>query len=267
MGCARDTGTWGTRGVRLAGTTLGVVLVLAGCAPAAGDGGSRDAAGAAGATSSASAEPRPSESYAAPEDWIEPERWVALPRGQRTDDYGSEVGFPHTTEGAVAMLAAANTSAIEGSTSNKDEQLRLYYSYIGKPDQSEAAAERVELGAIDNGKVIAREMGLKPGAPMPPGAYMRSHVIGFQFIRRSAEEVTVWLLAREVQKSGEMAQEEGSYTRTLLGAQWQGDDWKLSVLATRHAQDATDGKPRPKMAAPGDAAFNAAGWTAIREAS
>ncbi|WP_106431470.1 hypothetical protein OG582_39105 (plasmid) [Streptomyces anulatus] len=267
MGRMKSTGTWSAKGVRCAATVLAAVLALPGCAQPGGDGGDRDTSDKAGSSAAASANPKPSESYAAPEDWTEPERWAALPRGKRTDEHGSEVGFPHTPEGAVAALAAANTSTIEGSTDNKDEQLRLYYSYISKADQSEAAAERVELGSIENGKTIAREMGLKPSAPMPPGAYMRTHSIGFQFIGKSADEVTVWLLAREVQKAGETAREKGSYTRTLLGAKWEGDDWKLSVLATRHAQDATNGKPRPKMVAPGDAEFNSAGWTAIREAS
>ncbi|MGA5425166.1 hypothetical protein ACPCKX_33720, partial [Streptomyces lavendulocolor] len=83
----------------------------------------------------------PLPSYADPQDWTEPERWVALPRGQRTDAGGSEVGFPHTVEGAVAMLKAANTTVIEGDRSNVDEQLRIYRSYVGKVDQSASNAE------------------------------------------------------------------------------------------------------------------------------
>lgn len=165
------------------------------------------------------------------------------------------------------MMAAANMTAIEGATTNDDEQLRLYYSYIGRPDQSEAAAERVEQGAITNGKSIWRSMGLKPGAPCRLGAYMRTHVVGFQFIKKSPDEVTAWVLGMETQKAGETQEEKVSYTRTLLGAQWQDGDWKLAVEATRHAQDDTQGKPEPEMVAVGDAAFNSAGWTAIREAS
>ncbi|MGX1952575.1 hypothetical protein ACWIGY_19990 [Streptomyces anulatus] len=75
----------------------------------------------------ASADPKPSESYAAPEGWTEPERWAALPRGKRTDEHGSEVDFPHANEGAVAVLAAAETATIEDSTDDEDEQLRLWY--------------------------------------------------------------------------------------------------------------------------------------------
>ncbi|MET9206798.1 hypothetical protein ABZW38_16820 [Streptomyces bacillaris] len=262
----RTRSTWSTKGVWFAGAALAAVLALTGYALFGGDDGG-DAQGKAGSSSSASATPGPTESYAAPEDWTEPQRWAALPRGERTDERGSPVGFPQTAEGAVAMMAAANSSVIEGTRTNEDEQLRLYHSYIGKPDQSEAAEERVEQGAISNGEAIWRSMGLKPGDPLPAGAYMRTHVVGFQFIKRSPTEVTAWVLSMETQKAGEMEEEKVSYTRTLLGAQWQDGDWKLSVRATRHAQDDTQGKPEPEMVAVGDAAFNSAGWTAIREAS
>ncbi len=263
----RTRGTWNTKGVWFAGAALAVVLALTGYVAFGGDDGGTDTPGKGGPSASASGSPSPSATYAAPEDWTEPERWAALPRGKRTDERGSEVGFPHTAEGAVAMMAAANTTAVEGNTSNVDEQLRLYYAYIGQAEQSSDAAERVELNAIDSDKAIARSMGFKPGQPLPPGAYVRSNVVGFKIIKKSADEVSVWLLSRVVQKAGEMAKEKGSYSRTLLGARWQGEDWKLSVPATRRAQEASQGQSEPKMAAPGDDEFNAAGWTAIREAS
>ncbi|MGW6588387.1 hypothetical protein [Streptomyces globisporus] len=261
----RTRSAWKGKSVWFAGAALAAVLALTGYAIFSGDGGGGDAPGKAGSSSSAAADPKPS--YEQPEDWTDPQRWAALPRGKRTDERGSEVEFPHTTEGAVAALAAANSSVIEDTTSNVDEQLRLYYSYVAKEDQSEAAAERVELGSIDNGKAISREMGLKPGAPMPPGAYMRSHVVGFKVIKASPDQVSVWLLSRVTQKAGETAEEKGSYTRLLLGAKWEGTDWKLSVDASKAAQQDAAGETEPKMVAPGDAAFNAAGWTAIREAS
>ncbi|MGW4254033.1 hypothetical protein [Streptomyces californicus] len=258
------------RGVWFVGAALAAVLALTGCATVNGGGGGDRGGGAvpgkAGSPSSASADPEPS-GYAQPEDWTDPQRWAALPRGKRTDERGSEVEFPHTTEGAVAALAAANTSVIEGNRSNVDEQLRLYHSYVAKEDQSEAAAERVELGSIDNGKAISREMGLKPGAPMPSGAYMRSHVVGFKVVKASPGQVTMWLLSRVTQKAGETVAEKGSYTRLIIGTKWDGTDWKLSVSASRQAQQDVQGQTEPKMVAPGDAEFNAVGWTAIREAS
>ncbi|MGW6319058.1 hypothetical protein ACWFRU_42305, partial [Streptomyces sp. NPDC055099] len=167
----RTRSAWKGKSVWFAGAALAAVLALTGYAIFSGDGDGGDAPGKAGSSSSAAADPKPS--YEQPEDWTDPQRWAALPRGKRTDERGSEVEFPHTTEGAVAALAASSNNTVEGSTSHVDEQLRLYYSYVAKEDQSEAAAERVELGSIDNGKVISRDMGLKPGAPMPSGAYVR----------------------------------------------------------------------------------------------
>ncbi|MET7505171.1 hypothetical protein [Streptomyces microflavus] len=45
------------------------------------------------------------------------------------------------------------------------------------------------------------------------------------------------------QKAGEMNAEKGSYSRILFGAQWEGDDWKLSVSASRQAQSEQLGLP------------------------
>ncbi|MEU2237268.1 hypothetical protein [Streptomyces vietnamensis] len=105
------------------------------------------------------------------------------------------------------------------------------------------------------------------GEPLPPGAYVRTHVVGYQVIHESGDEVGVWLLSRVVQKNGEMAKESGGYTRTLMGATWQDGDWKMTGRAILHAVKAVEGKPKPAMVASGDAEFNEAGWTAIREAS
>ncbi|MFD3484971.1 hypothetical protein [Streptomyces sp. NPDC058665] len=265
----RTRGTWNTKGAWLAGTALAAVLALTGYVAFSGDDDGKDTPGSAGSSAGASTPPAadPGPTYAAPEDWTEPERWVALPRGKRTDESGSEVGFPRTTEGAVAMAAASNSTAIEGGSTAVDEQLRIYYSYLSAADQSSEAAEKVELRALQTDKTLARQMGVSPGGPLPSGAYVRSAVVGYQIIEESGSEVTVWLLSRVTQKNGESAKESGSYTRTLAGAQWTGGDWKVTGAATQQALRDTEGKARPEMGAPGDAAFNAAGWTAIREAS
>ncbi len=89
MGRMKGTGAWSGKGVRYAIAVLATVLALPGCAQAGGDGGDGDSPGKAESSASASTEPKPSESYAAPEDWTEPERWAALPRGKRTDKHGS----------------------------------------------------------------------------------------------------------------------------------------------------------------------------------
>ncbi|WP_405438509.1 hypothetical protein OG373_13850 [Streptomyces avidinii] len=266
---SRTRGTWNTKGVWAAGAALAAVLVLTAYSLLAGGDGGADAPAKSGASASpgASGAASPAPTYAAPADWTEPERWTALPRGQRTDDRGSQVGFPRTVEGAAAMAAAANSTRIEGEQSTTDEQLRIYHSYAGKADKSAQAAERVELEAGQTDKTLAQEMGVSSGQPLPSGAYVRGHVVGYKVIKKSADEVSVWLLGRVVQKNGETQKEESSYTRTLLGVQWQDGDWKLTADAIRRAQQDIAGEAQPPMVAPGDAEFNAGGWTAIREAS
>ncbi|GGO98300.1 hypothetical protein [Wenjunlia tyrosinilytica] len=265
----RTRGTWNTKGVWFAGAALAAVLALTGYAAFGGDDGGTDTPGKGGSSASASASPSsgPSATYAPPEDWTEPDQWAALPRGKRTDSKGSTVGFPEGTEGAVAMMVAANTTAIEGEKSNVDEQLRIYHSYIGKADQSSENAEQIELNAVQSDKAFAKQMGVSPGQPLPSGAYVRSTVVGFKVIKKSDTEVSAWLLCRVVQKAGEMKKESGSYTRTLAGAQWEDGDWKLTGAATKGAQQDVQGQTQPKMAAPGDPDFNGSGWTAIRQAS
>ncbi|WP_346073318.1 hypothetical protein [Streptomyces thermogriseus] len=192
---------------------------------------------------------------------------MALPRGQRTDDQGSEIGFPKSTEGAIAMMVAANATHIEGEKTNVDEQLRIYHSYISKADHSSENAEQIKQNAIQSDKDLAKQMGVTHGQPLPSGAYVRNTVVGFKIIKKSDTEVSAWLLSRVVQKDGEMEKERSSYTRTLAGAQWEGGDWKLTGAATERALQAVQGQNQPTMAAPGDPEFNQAGWTAIREAS
>lgn len=264
----RTRGAWNTKGTWAAGIALAAVLALTGVALlSGGDEEETDPAGRGGPGASASTSPGPSATYAPPEDWTEPDSWAALPRGKRTDEQGSPVGFPQSTEGAVAMLAAANTTLVEGEQSNVDEQLRIYHSYLGKADQSSESAEKIELKANQTDKDLARQMGVRPGQPLPSGAYVRGTVVGFKVIKESDTEVSAWLLSRVVQKNGELKKEKGGYTRTLLAAQWQDGDWKLTSDALAHAVQDTRGRGKPAMAAPGDEKFNRAGWTAIRQAS
>jgi hypothetical protein len=254
-----------SKGIWAAGIAAAVVLALTGYVMFSGDDGGSEEQGKGGASPSASASP--SATYQAPEDWTEPERWAALPRGERTDSRGSEVGFPHTTEGAVAMLAAANTTAVETTTSNVDEQLRIYNSYVSKVDQSSQNAEQIELQAQQTDKSLHKEMGVSAGQPLPSGAYVRSTVVGFKVVKESPNEVSMWLLSRVVQKDGETAKEQSSYSRVVNGAIWEDGDWKLSGKVTQAALATAQKETQPQMVAPGDAAFNGAGWTAIREAS
>ncbi|MFE4634815.1 hypothetical protein ACFRJ1_15755 [Streptomyces sp. NPDC056773] len=268
---ARGRGGWNTKSTWIAAVCLAAVLVLTAYSFLARDseGGSdkQPVAQAPTASPGASAPASPQATYEAPEDWTEPEKWAALPRGQRTDKDGSQVGYPHTAEGAAAMAAAASTTRVEGEHSTSDEQMRIYASYMGKADQTADNAKKVKAAAEQTDKKLAAEMGVNADQPLPLGAYVRSHVVGYKVIKKSDDEVSVWLLARVVQRSGESAKESSSYTRTLLGMQWQDGDWKLTADASRRAQVTASNQSLPPMVAPGDEEFNSGGWTAIREAS
>ncbi|WP_328418475.1 hypothetical protein OG542_40520 (plasmid) [Streptomyces violaceus] len=263
----RTRGTWNTKGTWFAGAALAAVLALTGYAVLnGGDEDTDTSKGGSTPSASASASPRPSATYAQPDDWTEPSRWSALPRGKRTNESGSQVGFPHTTEGAVAMAAAANTVSIEADRDTVDEQLRIYHSYVSKTDRSDENAEKIELAAIETDKSLHKQMNAPVGEPLPSGAYMRSSVVGYKVVREADDEVSVWLLSRAAQKAGETAKESVDYTRIMNGVVWEDGDWMLSGTATQRALPDAQ-KDEPKIVAPGDAAFNSAGWTAIREAS
>ncbi|MFF4330725.1 hypothetical protein [Streptomyces sp. NPDC001591] len=264
----RTRGAWNTKGTWVAGVALAAVLGLTGYAMlSGGEGSPAGSAKGAGPGASPSGQAAPAPTYTVPKDWTEPQRWASLPRGARADERGSAVGFPHTFEGAVAMMAAVNKIAVGDGKSTVDEQLRIYNSYVYKPDQSAANAERVRGNAEEADKQLAQELGVPGAKPLPAGAYMRMNVIGFKVLTKSDDEVCVWLLSRGVQRSGETAKESSGYSRRLMAAQWVDGDWRMTAAASSHAQQAVQGKTEPNMAAPGDAAFNEAGWTALREAS
>ncbi|MEU9037965.1 hypothetical protein AB0D45_24115 [Streptomyces sp. NPDC048352] len=255
-------------GTGIAGLALGAVLALTGYAAFSGD--DSDSAGAAkGASPSASASgaATPTETYAPPKDWTDPVRWAALPRGQNTDKFGSQVGFPHTLEGAAAMMAAANNTAIGEGKTAVDEQTRIYNSYVSVRDYSAVNAERVKQKAQETERQLAQEMGGPGQKSLPAGAYMRSVTIGFKVLKKSDDEVSAWVLSRVVRRDGETAKETSGYTRRIAVAQWVDGDWKMTADATSRALEDVQGKDEPTMAAPGDPAFNVAGWTAIRAAS
>ncbi|WP_435256115.1 hypothetical protein [Streptomyces althioticus] len=247
----------------VSGGLLATVLVLTGYLAFSGDDEKTGPPSGAGASASAAASPSPAPSYSRPEEWTEPDRWAALPRGQRTDARGSQVGFPKSTEGAVAMMAAANSISVDSERDAVDEQLRIYRSYVAEGDQSDESAAKIELDAVQTDKMLHKEFGLPAGGPLPAGAYMRNTVVGYKVIKESDDSVSVWLLTRVVRKAGETSPERASYTRSLSGAGWTDGDWKLSGKAFAGA----DTSDKPAIVAPGDAAFNDAGWVAIREAS
>jgi len=245
------------------------VLALTGYAVLVGGDDGGEAAGKSRGTPSASssAPASPAPSYTTPKDWTEPARWAALPRGERTDKYGSEVGYPHTTEGAVAMGVSATNTSVEPGQDASDGQMRVYRSYLSAADHSAEAEKRNEQAGRQTDQQVRRQMGVPADGALPAGSYVRTTVIGFKVLKESKDEVSFWLLGRVVTKKGELEKESTEYIRSLMGAVWESGDWRLSGIATARAQEQQAGVSKPGMAVPGDAKFNEYGWVAIREAS
>ncbi|MEV7028059.1 hypothetical protein [Kitasatospora sp. NPDC093558] len=212
---------------------------------------------------SASAKPVPM--YSAPSTWTEPARWIAVPRGSRKAVTGREVGFPNTAEGAIGMMVAASGINVEGTTTLPEQQLAVALTYMAQEDQSSSAQERVQQGAQRTEAAARTSLGLPSSGPLPRGAFMRTTMIAFKPILVTATQVTTYVLMRVTDKAGELQEEQTIYTTGILGAAWLDGDWKLSGQAIKSA--AAQAGQKPAIAAPGDAAFNTEGWTAIRQAS
>ncbi|MEW1926419.1 hypothetical protein [Streptomyces sp. NPDC088360] len=248
-----------------AGVAAVSLLALTGYSALSGDG---DEAGKGGDKPAASQGPgKDKDTYEPPAEWDEPGQWASLPRGERRDKHGNEVGFPHTPEGAVAQMLAANSTSASRGRSMAEEQMGVYDSYVSAADKSAANRKKVQAGAVAAEEGMRKQLGIAADGQMPPGSYARTHPIGFQIIKQSKNEVSAYALSRVTLKAGETEKEQGSYSRQLMAARWEKGDWKLSTEATISATQQTKGQAAPQIAAPGDAAFTKAGWTAIREAS
>ncbi|MBV6700305.1 hypothetical protein KV557_24900 [Kitasatospora aureofaciens] len=220
-----------------------------------------------GASSQAPAPPAATSTYSIPANWTEPARWAALPRGSQTAASGNTTGFPNTTDGAVALLVAATATNMQNQRGMLDEQLAIYNTYLAAADQNPANEAKLREKASQTDAQNRADLGLPASGPLPSGAFVRANVVGFKVIQSSPSEVTAYLLTKVSSKAGEMSPENDSYVVSALGAVWQDTDWKLSVKASSDAVAQTRGQQSPTIAAPGDARFNEAGWTAIRQAS
>ncbi|MET8624619.1 hypothetical protein ABZW30_12830 [Kitasatospora sp. NPDC004669] len=208
------------------------------------------------------------ETYGIPSTWTDPVRWAALPRGSRTAaTTGDQTGFPNTVEGAVAVLVAGTATNLQPGTSLADQQVAIYHTYLSGADQSPDGEAKVRAKAQQTEAENRSDLGLPAAGPLPSGAFVRGNVVGFKVIQASSDEVTVYLLTKVSRKAGESSPVKDAYVISVLGAVWQDTDWKMSVKASSDAVAQTRGQQSPALAAPGDAKFNDAGWTALRQAA
>ncbi|KJS61959.1 hypothetical protein [Streptomyces rubellomurinus] len=254
---------WGAAGILAAVVGLtGYAAVQQGADDDASHPGTSASPPPSATAATTTAAPVPVSTYSAPPSWEEPDRWLAAPRGTRTVG-GREVGFPHTMEGAVGMLVASSAVDIEGATTTVDEHLASYTTYTAVGDQTPAREQRVRQGAAKADARARATMGAPDSGPLPAGAWMRSHLVGFKIVQARPDAVTAHLLLRNGQKAGETARESVFYTVGIVGVVWRDDDWKFDTAGGASPPAGSV----PEIAAPGDAAFNTQGWTAIRQAS
>ncbi|MFF1560935.1 hypothetical protein [Streptomyces sp. NPDC058279] len=165
------------------------------------------------------------------------------------------------------MMALSCKTTVGDGRTNVDEQLRVYHSYLAKSQQTpELTAQFREQAAVLD-KSMAEEMAGPGHKTLPAGAYLRTTVIGFKVIKKTDDEVSVWMLTRGAHKNNATAKEEITSTSTASAAQWIDGDWKLTREAGKRANADTEDQKAPDIAIPGDEAFNTIGWTAIRSAS
>ncbi|MFE9387085.1 hypothetical protein ACFYMO_28250 [Streptomyces sp. NPDC007025] len=248
----------GIAAVVLVALTLGAFLT-------GDDGGGEKDKESKGGGKSPSASASPDPTYTTPEDWTEPKRWITLPPGKEKDSRGNPVKFPHTTEGALAVILEATSASVEGERSLADEQLDDFRSYEVRDEQTPANLRKVKEHAAQTDQKMRASLDLADGEPLPSGVWFRSHPVGFKVVSESKSEVVVWVTSRVTRKGGETEEEQSSRARALSAVEWEDGDWKVSAAAINRA--AQDDPAKPEIAAPGDALFNEEGWTAIREAS
>jgi hypothetical protein len=184
-------------------------------------------------------------------DYVAPEEWVQLPPGSSEAEGGLPVGFPQTSEGAIAMVAASSRNAWTWDAEQMERGIRAYASDADR----DAALDVTEESA--NG--VRDYIGIPDGEPIPDDAMVNGWPIGVQWEDQDDGSVRVTLLIRVTFTPGNGEPTETHLIATVNDAIWQHDDWKIASVPPDVAQDT------PTAADLGTPAFNAEGWIAIQE--
>lgn len=200
-------------------------------------------------------------------DWVEPDRWVALPRPEETAESGLGVKFEAEELGAVAMLVAQQSYTAEKSDTVFKRQMDSYRAYFSAADRLPEREGAVREGRKQADAKVRQTLGLPAEGDYPPGVSVTSRVKGFKIYHSEEGEVGAYLLTASSYRAGETEKEQVAYSVAPLVAVWEAGDWKVSSKATQRLEPVRKANPVPKAAAVGDTRFNTQGWTAIREAS
>jgi hypothetical protein len=256
--------------VWIVGGAAAVMLALTGYSLLSGDDGG-DSGREPGSEQTDSAgdgddSPEPAPTYTRPDDYTEPARWAALPQVEGDDERGNPVGFPRSTEGAIAVMAAH----VEANTQGVEAIRRANRSYYTAEDVTTIEAKKDQ--ELAEARKLTRQLrqwaGVPDSGPLPQGAVLTNEVIGFKVHKADRNEVQAQLLTRLSSKAGPDQQELKEYVVSNASAVvWEDGDWKISSAAVSRLAKDSDPDELPKAVEVGDAAFNKEGWTAIREGS
>lgn len=229
------------------GTSVLLVVLLIAISMSGGESSEEKPEGGAKGDSKSTQEPLPEQTES--EDYDEPAEWVELPKG-KAEEKGLAVKFPHTPEGAMAMLAASSRG---GTTWDKDLAVRSAQVYAHpEDDYAVQAARESAVGARVH-------VGVPRKGELPKGARLSSWPIGVQWEELSKNHVRGHVLVR-LRYTPSSDEDETTEVMTVTSdAVWLDDDWKYQPTNPKVHENA----PEPWDL--GSAEFSEEGWLAIQE--
>lgn len=135
---------------------------------------------------------------------------------------GIELGWPHSTTGAVSAADAAVTEVF--STLDPDRAAAVM-RMIADPSFADAPQEAAQGPAN-----VRKHLGLPASGPVPAGASVQAEPVEYQTRGVTADTVTVLLLCDYITT----APEQGTTTRAAVfpvPVHWAAGDWKVLPLA------------------------------------
>ncbi|MGW1839633.1 hypothetical protein [Streptomyces sp. NPDC002067] len=200
---------------------------------------------------SASADPAPTETADDGDSgYVAPVTWVKLPDGAKKVN-GYPVQFPHTEEGAMAMLVASSRNSFSWDPKKVEENIRTY-ALDEYRDQMATAAGQGAQG-------VREHTGMPASGPLPKGATLTAWPIGVQWTAKDSDHVTGFVLVRLTTTPGTGKKPKTELFSLPCAATWDNGDWRVQPTSP----DDTPQAPEP--ADLGADAFNSNGWRAIQE--
>lgn len=231
------------------GTAVLLVVMLIAVSMSGGDSseGKAESGGKGGGTSSQ--EPLPEQTEVEGDDYDEPAEWVELPKG-KSEEKGLPVKFPHTPEGAMAMLASSSRGGTTWDTDLAVKNAEVYAhpedDYAVEAAKESAVGARVHVGVPRKGE-------------LPKGASLSSWPIAVQWEKLSDDQVRGHVLVR-LRYTPSSDEHETTEVMTITSdAAWVDGDWKFQPTNPEVHEKA----PEPWDL--GSVEFSDEGWVAIQE--